>query len=243
MLLAFDVGNTNITVGAFKGSRLVREWRLPTGARLPSALRAVPRWAFRGAAAASVVPAVNAPLERAVRARFGLGLTWLTPRSALGMRLRVRRPREVGADRIANALAAARLYGAPAVVVDFGSATTFDCIARNGDYLGGAILPGPNMAARALAEFTAQLPLVKVRRPARVVGKDTVGCIEAGLYFGYIGMIEKVMALTLEEMGEPRARRLATGGLAGLFKRDLDLALAPDLTLQGVRIAYEMAQA
>jgi type III pantothenate kinase len=246
MLLALDVGNTNVTLGTFEGKRLSREWRVKTdpsmraGALLAEFRKLrLPLAKIAGVAVASVVPPLDKALGQALRLLFGREPVWLTPRSRLGMKLRVKKPGEVGADRIANALAAAGIYGAPAVIVDFGTATTFDCIARNGDYLGGAILPGPNMAARALAEFTAKLPLVPVARPRRVVGKDTVECIQGGLYFGYIGMIEKVMALTLAEMGEPRARKLATGGLARLFQKDLRLVHAPDLTLHGVRIAYE----
>ena len=247
MLLGLDVGNTNVTVGAFAGRRLAARWRLKTrpgvgarelGRELASAAR---RHGVRVDAAVygSVVPRINGALEAAVRRSFGCRALPVTPRSPLGIRLRVRRPRQVGADRILNALAAHERARGPAVVIDFGTATTFDCVAANGDYLGGAILPGPNLAAQALASGTAQLPLVPVRKPRRVVGKDTVECIQAGLFYGYLGMIEKVLRLTLRELaGRPRV--LATGGLAALFKREMPrgVALEPDLTLQGLRIAY-----
>src|SRR5262249_51739896 len=158
----------------------------------------------------------NRALERAVANRLGCRAVSVGPLSPLGVKLRVKRPREVGADRVLNALAAkARVSGA-AVVVDFGTATTFDCVSRSGDYLGGAFLPGPRMAAQALSAGTAQLPLVAVKKPRRVVGRDTVECIEAGLYYGYLGMIERILKLTLKEMGG-RPTVLATGGLAGLF--------------------------
>ena len=123
---------------------------------------------------------------------------------------------------------------------DFGTATTFDCISEKGDYLGGAIVPGPHLAARMLHEHTAQLPLAQVRRPRRVIGKNTDECIQAGIYFGYLGMIEKVLALTLREMGA-NVSIMATGGLAVLFKKDLGRSIrhVPDLTLQGLRIASE----
>lgn len=193
-------------------------------------------------ACASVVPAVNGKLERALRRRFNLHPQWITPRSPLGLSYAVKKPGQVGADRIANAVAAVALYGAPAVVVDFGTATTFDCISRANAYLGGAILPGPRLGAWALARRTAQLPEVSVAKPRRVVGRDTVECIQSGLYYGYLGMIEKVMNLTLREMGEPKARRIYTGGLARLFKDDLGggAVWAPDLTLQGIRLAHEI---
>lgn len=253
MLLALDVGNTNITVGAFAGRRLVRRWRHETdprasASRLGRGLAAAARRhrvKVDAAVYGSVVPALERPLERALRAAFGCRAVAVTPRSPLGMRLKVRTPREVGADRILNALAAFEKARGAAVVIDFGTATTFDCVSARGDYLGGAILPGPRMAARALAEGTAKLPLVEVRRPLRVIGRDTAQCIQAGLYFGYLGMIEKLLKLTLGEMRGSRSgavkRVFATGGLAGLFEKDFPkgVALAPDLTLQGLRIAFE----
>ncbi len=247
MLLALDVGNTNVTVAAFEGRRLAAQWRHETEGFEIAAVRRESRrrgLAVCAAVVGSVVPRLDAPIRRGLARSFGVRAVFVGPRSPLDMRLRVLHPGQVGADRILNALAARQLYGAPAVVVDFGTATTFDCVSAAGDYLGGAILPGPNMAAQALAEKTAKLPLVAVRRPRRVIGRETVECIEAGLYFGYVGMIEKVLTLTVRElrqMGERgRARVIATGGLSSLFLRDLPAgtAHAPDLTLQGLRLAF-----
>ncbi|MDE2290573.1 MAG: type III pantothenate kinase, partial [Elusimicrobia bacterium] len=162
------------------------------------------------------------------------------PGSPLGLRLAVRTPREVGADRVLNALAARELYGAPAVVVDFGTATTFDCLSRRGDYLGGAILPGPRLAAKALALHTAKLPEVDIAPTRRVIGRDTVECIQAGLYWGYVGMIEGLLRRTLRELKAPRAKVLLTGGLAPLFAAGIPGARhVPSLTLEGLRLAYE----
>ncbi|MDE2040302.1 MAG: type III pantothenate kinase [Elusimicrobia bacterium] len=249
MLLAVDVGNTNVTVGAFAGQSLRARWRMRTDPQADAGAlgRALARAARRRGARVeacvygSVVPSLDKALERAVRTSFGVAAVAVTPRSPLGIRLRVREPLRVGADRLLNALAAhRRARGAAAVVVDFGTATTFDCVAAGGDYLGGAILPGPRLAAEALHERTAKLPLVAMARPRRVVGKDTVECIRAGLYWGYLGAIEKVLALTLRELGG-RPRLFATGGLASLFRRDLPESMlpAPDLTLEGLRIAHE----
>lgn len=248
MLLAVDVGNTNLTVGAFAGDRLVRSWRLETDPRRSAAwyaralkcpfrrLPALPDAVVYG----SVVPPLDRTLEAAVAKAFGLEALAVTPRSRLGLELKVRTPGEVGADRILNALALKTLVGAPAIAIDFGTATTFDCVDARGDYVGGAILLGPNSAARALHEFTAKLPLVKVRRPARVIGKDTVECMEAGLYFGYLGMIREVLARTKRELGGKTAV-VATGGLAPLFLADLPGArFEPDLTLHGLRIASQI---
>ncbi len=250
MLLALDAGNTNITVGVFDGRKLVTQWRHLSAS--PEALdRLLVDQARRrnlsidACVYGSVVPTLDPVIERAVRARFGIPARAVTPRSKLGIPLRVRRPGQVGADRLLNALAAhERSGGCAAVVLDFGTATTFDCVAEDGGYLGGAILLGPNLAAEALHRRTAKLPLVPVAKPKRVIGRDTVECIEAGLYFGYLGMIENVLERTVDEMrkmGHDRPRLLATGGLAHLFKGDLPkkMEVAPDLTLEGLRIAHE----
>jgi type III pantothenate kinase len=248
LLLAVDVGNTNLTVGVFAGERLVRQWRLETDLRRSSAwyARAL-KCPFRKIGGlpdrlvyGSVVPPLDATLESALRAAFGLKPLAIGPRSRLGLRLKVKTPDQVGADRVLNALALKALVGTPAIAIDFGTATTFDCVDAAGDYVGGAILLGPNSAARALHEFTAKLPLVKVRKPATVIGKDTTHCMEAGLYYGYLGMIREVLARTRAELGG-RARVVATGGLAPLFLDDLPgVRREPDLTLHGLRIASEI---
>lgn len=250
MLLALDVGNTNITVGAFKGESLQRTWRLSTdlkkttdeyGVALkslwPAELGPV-EWAIYG----SVVPDLDRTIETAVRQYLGVKPEVVSYLSPLGIRLKVDKPREVGVDRILNALAVYRLYGGPAVVIDFGTATTFDCVSIDGEYLGGAILPGPRLAAAALHEHTAQLPEVAVAKPKRVIGKNTVECIQAGLYYGYLGMLERVLHETIAEMGTGRRspKFIATGGLAKLFAGDLaNIPQVPDLTLQGLRLAHE----
>ncbi len=250
MLLAVDVGNTNLTVGAFAGDRLIRQWRIATDPRRSAdwyaralkcpfrKLPALPTAVVYG----SVVPPLDRTLESAVKKAFGVSALAVTPRSKLGLKLKVKTPNQVGADRVLNAVALKALVGTPAIAIDFGTATTFDCVDAAGDYVGGAILLGPNSAARALHQFTAKLPLVKVRKPARAIGRDTVECLEAGLYFGYLGMIREVLARTKAEMGgEPAV--VATGGLSSLFLADLPGARhEPDLTLHGLRIAAEMLQ-
>lgn len=248
MLLTVDVGNTNLTVAATKGGRFLRRWRLETAPRrsvswyaraLKCPLRKVdglPTAAIYG----SVVPAMDAKLESAVRMAFGLTPLKVTPSSPLGLKLKVREPLSVGADRVLNALALGRMYKTPAICIDFGTATTFDCVDRDGDYVGGAILLGPNSAARALHEFTAKLPLVKVAEPRSVIGKDTTECIQAGLYHGYLGMIKEVLAKTKAELGG-KATVVATGGLSALFLRGLPGAVhSPDLTLHGLRYAADL---
>lgn len=253
MLLAVDIGNTHWTVGAFRGGRLLKLWRLATDPRktadeygmVLSSMVSREEGRVESVIYGSVVPALDAVFESASRAYFGAEAEAVTWRSPLGIRLRVDRPQEVGVDRLLNALAVARLHGGPAVVIDFGTATTFDCLSASGDYLGGAILIGPRLAAQALAERTAQLPLVELRKPRKVIGTNTVECIQAGLYHGYLGMIDRVLEDTLRELKPAAAGRrprvLVTGGLGGIFSKDLGRphVLVPDLTLQGLRLAHE----
>ncbi|MBI4423959.1 MAG: type III pantothenate kinase [Elusimicrobia bacterium] len=256
MLLAADVGNTNVTIGAFQGERLLNLWRLGTdpkktadeyGAALRAILSSNGGESDRVDAViyGSVVPALNPALEGAARRYFGVEAIAVTPDSRLGLALKVEQPAEVGADRLLNVLAAARLVGAPCVVIDFGTATTFDCVSAKGEYLGGSILIGPKVAAAALARYTAKLPEVDIVKPPCAIGKSTVSCIQVGLYTGYIGMLDRVLAETLGELrrgGRSRPRVVATGGLAGLFLKDLkgvDRHM-PELTLQGLRLAYEI---
>lgn len=251
MLLAADIGNTNITLAAFRGRRLVKRWRLISDPRRSAAAyardlaRIGGRRGFEAVIYGSVVPKLDRTFALAVRRRFGVMPIAVTPRSKLGFEIRVDKPSEVGADRLLNSLAAYRLFGGPAIVLDFGTATTFDCIAANGDYLGGAILLGPELAAKALRLYTAKLPEVKVAPTRRVIGKNTVECIQAGLYHGYVGMVERVLRLTVLELTRGRRRKvniLATGGLARPFARALPMVrrVVPDLTLLGLRDAYAL---
>jgi type III pantothenate kinase len=184
-----------------------------------------------------VVPGLDAVLAEAITNSFAVKPSFVTPSSPLGLKLKVKTPTQVGADRILNALALRDLFEGPSIAIDFGTATTFDCVDASGAYIGGAILLGPNSAARALHEFTAKLPLIKVRKPRTVIGKDTVQCLEAGLYFGYLGMIREVLARTKAEM-RGKVKIAATGGLAPLFLEDLPgVRHEPNLTLNGLRIA------
>ncbi len=251
VLLALDIGNTSVTAGVFRGKRLVRTVRFETrrfrdSSRLRRQLGAVVgRDSVLAAVYGSVVPALDSAVENGLGRSFGCPIVRVSPRSQLGIRLRVETPEEVGADRLLNALGAFAVARGPAVVVDFGTATTFDCISAKGDYLGGAILPGPAMAAKALHLGTAKLPEVPILRPRRVIGRNTVECIQGGVYFGYLGMIERLLKMTLAEMSRGgrgvRPKVIATGGLARLFFRDLPRGtrLVEDLTLQGLRIAFE----
>jgi type III pantothenate kinase len=250
LLLAVDAGNTSVTVGLFRGSRLLRRGRMPTatasgldrelGARLAAAVGLGGNSApLSGAATASVVPGLDRKLATAV-ASFGCPVFSVTPSSPLGLTLKVRTPREVGADRIVNALAARELVGIPSLVVDIGTAVTVDCVTAEGAYGGGSIMPGPGMAAEALRDRTAKLPYVEPARVRRAIGTDTESCIRAGLYFGCLGMVRGMVEKTLEELGGGPAKVVVTGGFAGLYGRGLgpDYCIMPDLTLQGLRPAF-----
>lgn len=250
MLLAIDVGNTNVTVGAFDGGKLAHLWRLATDPRktadeyatvLTSCLQHdAAASTVKHVAIGSVVPALTGTFVTIAKRYFQADPVVVDHRTPTGIKLDVDNPSEVGADRILNALAAFKIYGGPVVVLDFGTATTFDCVSKKGYYQGGAILVGARLAADALAEKTAKLPQVEIRKPRRIIGRNTVECIQAGLYWGYLGMVERVLDLTLEEMGG-KPRILVTGGLGELFVGALSrkCTMAPDLTLQGLRLAYE----
>jgi type III pantothenate kinase len=256
MLLAIDIGNTNITVGRMRGGTVLATRRAATQARsttdeievLLDGLLALDdaTWADIGAiACASVVPGLSATIE-AVAARRDRPLI-LASAGTVPIPIRVERPGEVGADRLVNALAAARLYGTPAVVVDFGTATTFDCVAADGAYVGGAIAPGLELGLEALAARTAQLPRVELRAPDRAIGRDTVSAIRSGAVLGYQALTAGLLERIRRELGDaagvgPReVRAILTGGLsAAPWAQTLDGidVIDPDLTLKGLAILY-----
>lgn len=256
MLLALDIGNTNITLGLFRAGALLGTRRAATKARatadelelLLSGLLQLDGLALADADAislASVVPALTDAVE-AVAERRGQTLLVATAGS-VPLAVRVDRPGEVGADRLVNALAAARLYGTPAVVVDFGTATTFDCVAADGAYVGGAIAPGLELGLEALAARTAKLPRIELRAPDRAIGRNTVEAMQAGTVFGYqalaSGLLERLRAELADVSGvKPSAvKAILTGGLSaapwarGL--RGVD-TIDPDLTIKGLAILH-----
>lgn len=251
-LLAVDVGNTNTVLGLWRGNELARHWRLTTR-REATADEIV--LSIRGLFAvgpapeplgpmrvivASVVPSLKFSLRQALRQIFEREPVFIEPGIKTGMPILYDVPQEVGADRIVNAVAALARMGGPCIVVDFGTATTFDVVTARGEYAGGVIVPGIAISAEALFEKAARLARVEIRRPEHVVGKTTANSIQSGLYFGYLslvdGMIDRIAA---EIGGKPRV--IATGGLAGLFGggsariEEVD----PLLTLQGLRLIDE----
>ncbi|MFA5027098.1 MAG: type III pantothenate kinase [Candidatus Methylomirabilota bacterium] len=251
MLLALDVGNTNTVIGVFEGTVLKVHWRLSsrrtgTSDEFGVFIKGLFDFAgldFRGVDAlilSTVVPTLQMPLEEMGRRFFGVEPLVVGPGIKTGMPILYESPRDVGADRIVNAVAAYEGFGGPCIVVDFGTATTFDAISGRGEYLGGVICPGIGISAEALFQRAARLPRVEIARPGAVIGKNTVHSMQAGLYFGYLGLVEGLVARMRSELGG-RATVVATGGLATLLLGGSGVVdhVDPLLTLTGLRLLYE----
>jgi type III pantothenate kinase len=255
MLLAIDVGNTNIVLGVFDGDALVHSWRLQTVRERTSdelgllvdglfAHARLDRQNIDGVVLGSVVPPLTGTIRSMVERYFSLTAVTVEPGVNTGMPILYETPSEVGADRIVNAIAAQEKYahgsGRPIVVVDFGTATTLDAISARGEYLGGAICPGVQISADALFQRAARLPRIDVRKPPRVVGRTTVGAMESGLFYGYVGMVEGLVKRMSDELGG-NAICIATGGLAGVIAPETSSIdhVDADLTLHGLRLVWE----
>lgn len=252
MLLAIDIGNTNITLGLYQGEKLGPRWRLATNhERMPDeyALQFLGLLShsgyspehLNGISMASVVPPLTGKIVEACR-RYLLHDPFLVDAGVkTGVRVRYEDPRAVGADRIVDAVAVQRLYGGPACVVDFGTGTTFDAISEEGDYLGGAIAPGIGIAAEALFLRTAKLPRVDLKRPPSAIGRNTVHSMQSGLFFGYVSLVEGMVERFRKELG-PSMKVIATGGLAEVVAEETPVidVIAPWLTLDGLRMLWEL---
>ncbi len=251
MLLAFDVGNTTIAVGLFRGKKLVKSWKVKTdsdktddeyGAILLNLIQVAGLQAktISGAIISSVVPPLTPVIEDVCREYFGTTASVVGPGLKTGMPILYENPLEVGADRISASVAAFEKYGGPAIVVDFGTATTFDAVSVKGEYLGGAIAPGIQIAAEALYLKTARLPRIEIRKPKRAIGRTTVSSMQSGLYFGYIGLVTNTIEEVRKELGK-NARVIATGGFGSQITAELPAieAYEPDLVLEGLRIIYD----
>jgi type III pantothenate kinase len=266
MLLALDVGNTNTVLGLYSlaagehAAELVAHWRVSTH-RTQTAdeygvffvnlfnLHGLATTQVKHIIISSVVPPVESTLLQVCERYFKLKPLFVEPGIKTGMPVLVDNPSELGADRLVNAIAAYEKYGGPAIVVDFGTATTFDVVSAKGEYLGGAITPGLGISADALFSRAARLGKVDIKRPAKVIGTNTVAHIQSGLYYGYIGLVDGILERMIAEMagsssqnpgqGEPKV--IATGGLAGLIAEDSRYIKTLDdmLTLDGLRVVFE----
>jgi type III pantothenate kinase len=254
LLLAIDAGNTNVTVGLFDGDRLVHDWRLATrpeampdelGLMLVELLntRAVPAARVRAVAIASVVPPLTMRLEEMAARYFGVQPLVVGPGIKTGLKIRYEPPKDVGADRIVGALAVFRKYGGPAIVIDFGTATTYDAISAEGDYLGGAISPGIETSVDALVGRAARLYRVELRAPRTAIGQNTVGALQSGIIYGFVAQTEGMVARFQAELGG-KAHVVATGGLADLVARETRVIqhVDPLLMLEGLRLIYQLNQ-
>jgi len=252
MLAAFDIGNTSIVLGLYRDERLMGCWRLSTevhrtadeyGVLLQGLFTQVGVAAsqVKGAVIACVVPPLLATFKELCQRQWGFTPLVVGPGVRTGMHIRTDNPREVGPDRIANAVAARSLYGVPAIVVDFGTALVFDAISAEGDYLGNAIAPGPRISAEALFHAAARLPRVELEAPPRPIGRNTVASLQAGLFYGYLGLLEGMLTRFQRELGG-KAHVIATGDLAETFARHTGLieSVDPYLTLRGLWLIYRL---
>jgi len=252
VLLAIDIGNTNIVVGIFEGEKLRATWRLGTDVhKLEDEYAGLfPNlWALKGlsfkdidsAIIASSVPPLVMVFDGLCKRYLGVTPMVVGPGVKTGVRIALENPREVGADRVVNAAAAHHLYGGPLIVIDFGTATTLDAVSEDGDYLGGAIAPGIGISAEALFREAAKLPRVELVRPPKAIGRSSVAAMQSGLIFGYVGLVEGIVARMQKELGGG-AKVIATGGLADVIAREATVvdALEPDLTLIGLRLVHEL---
>ena len=255
MILAIAVGNTNIVLGVFKGRQLLTHWRLSSskdnsedeyGIMLLNLFKHA-KLDYRditGIIISSVVPNKMYSLELMCRKYFGIKPLVVGPGIKTGINIRYDNPKEVGADRIVNAVAGYEIYGGPLIIIDFGTATTYCVISDKGEYIGGCIAPGIRISTDALFEHAAKLPRVELVKPPQVICKNTVSSMQAGIIYGYVGQVDYIVRKIKQELGAPNAKVIATGGLAKMIAEESEMVDETNelLTLEGLRIIYERNQ-
>lgn len=252
MLLLMNINNTNTMLGLYQNEEWIANWRIASDrAKLPDEYAMLLKSLFdfeglyweniSGVALASVVPPLTTSFVEMCQRFLNQDPLVVTHNIKTGVKVLTDYPAEVGADRILNALATHRLHGSPAIVVDFGTATTFDAVSAEGDYLGGAIAPGLGIAAEALFSRTASLPRIELVAPSKAIGRNTIHCMQSGLVLGYIGLIEGLVTRIRAELGG-QAKVIGTGGLAPLLAKETNIIETVDqmLTLEGLRLMYEL---
>ncbi len=249
MILAMDVGNTNIKCGLFENNKLAHSFRISTDIDLTSDEYGISMLSFfdylnlspkdvEGIIASSVIPSVNYTIEHMSRQYFGRKPMFVGPGIKTGINIKYDNPKELGTDRIVNAVAAYEMFGGPVITVDFGTATSFGAISKEGDFMGGAICPGIRISSEALTDYAARLPRVELVRPEKVICKSTVSGMQAGIIFGYVGQVKYIVEKMQQEMG--KAKVIATGGFSGLIASETDVIdeIIPTLTLIGLDKIY-----
>ncbi|WP_024832816.1 type III pantothenate kinase [Ruminiclostridium josui] len=252
MILVVDVGNTHIVLGVFEGKKLLANWRLGTNKEQTSdELGMLILGLFNheklsvdkvdAVIVASVVPPIMYTLEHAIKKYINVQPMIIGPGTKTGINIRYQNPKEVGADRIVNAVAGFDLYGGPLIIVDMGTATTFCAISEKGEYLGGVICPGMKISAEALYQKAAKLPRIDLVKPEGVIGKNTVSSMQSGVFYGYVGQVDYIVNRIKKEMQEDNIRVIATGGLSRLIAEESVTIndVNPTLTLEGLRLIYE----
>ncbi len=255
MILAMDIGNTNIKTALFDGKEMFKYWRMSTsitstsdeyGIRLTSMFdhEKVPTDVVDGIVVSSVVPTINYTIDHMLQNYFGRVPLFVAPGVKTGINIRYENPRELGSDRIANAVATYEEYGGPTIFIDFGTATTFGVVDAEGSFLGGAICPGIKLSSEALVTGTAKLPRFELARPEHVIGRTTLSNLQSGMYYGYVGLVRNIVRKIRQELGE-EAYVVATGGMALMIAEESKAIDKLDglLTLKGLRMIYERNRA
>jgi len=253
MLLALDIGNTNTVIGVYRNSSLLEHWRLETKKeRTADELGIFLKELFQfselsfgqigGVVVASVVPPLDFAVERMCQRYLKLKPLWVNHRTKSPVAIKIDSPKELGADRIANAVAGYKIYGGPLIIVDFGTATTFDYLNARGEYVGGMIAPGIAISNEALFEKASKLPHIEIKKPEKAIGRNTIDSMQAGIYFGYVGMVDEIVRRITREIRGQKPKVIATGGFTSLIVPESKTIkkVDPNLTLEGLRLIWEM---